>query len=137
MEMSPMRRAASLLVALALVLVWGLGLSWAQEILDRSQAESALKVVPELFVVRPLTAIVALVPTAAFMATLPVTYPWGIDQKAATLLVEKPWEYVGNRPFGAFLLERSVMTGINGQIDQQYSEFLGRTGADRNLLDLR
>ena len=132
-----MRRAASLLIALALFWVWGLGLSWAQEILDRSQAESALKVAPELLVVRPLTAIVALAPTAAFMATLPLTYPLGLDQKAATFLLEKPWEYVGNRAFGAFLLERNVMVGVNGQIDQQYSEFLGRTGADRDLLDLR
>ncbi len=134
-----MQRAARLLMALTLLLTWGLAPTWAQEqeFLDRSPAVSAVKMVPEILVIRPLTGIVALVPTSAFLATLPVTYPLGVSQKAATMLVEKPWEYVGNRPFGVFVQPPSMMAQSNEQIDKQYSEFLGRTGADRDLLDLR
>jgi hypothetical protein len=126
-------------MALTLLLTWGSAPTWAQEqeYLNRSPAASAVKMVPEILVIRPLTGILALVPSAAFVATLPVTYPLGVSQKASTMLMEKPWEYVGNRPFGVFVLPPSMMAQSNKQIDQQYSEFPGRTGADGDLLNLR
>jgi hypothetical protein len=135
-EKNPMQKAC-LLLSLVFLLTWGAGQSCAQETIVRFPAGSAVKMVPELLVIRPVTGVLALVPTSAFIATLPVTYPLGFSQKAASYLVEKPWQYVANRPFGVFLEQQNVMAQSNEQLNKQYSEFLGRTGADRDLLDLR
>ncbi|MDD5640188.1 MAG: hypothetical protein PHX53_00960 [Syntrophales bacterium] len=93
--------------------------------------------VPDLLIVRPLAAIGALITTSAFVATLPVTFPLGKDVKVSTILLEKPWSYVADRPLGVFAPEKSFSQAIDERISTQYQEYYGRVSANRSPLDLK
>jgi hypothetical protein len=93
--------------------------------------------VADIMIVRPLSAIGAVVTTSAFIATLPVTYPLGKDLKMTSPLVEKPWNYAADRPLGVFLPEKSACETISEQINGHYKEYLGRVSADRAPLDIK
>ncbi len=140
-----MRKAASVFLVLALLLVFGeasrvfaqISQSLVEEYDLRSPPASLAKTVPDLILRFPVATFGALLSTSAFLVTLPVVYPAGNYLQVATPMVQNPWNYVSNRPLGVFIPEKSVMKKINEKIDDQYSEFLGRTGANGNLLNLR
>jgi hypothetical protein len=127
----------SVLLATLLVFMMAAGTAAAQELVPHQPPDNPITSVPDLILVRPLAAIGALATSTAFFGTLPITYPLGQDQKVAQFLVDKPWQYVSNRPLGVFVPEPNVAVGIDNKINGQYSEFLGRTGADRNAMNLR
>jgi hypothetical protein len=113
------------------------GISLAQELEQRSPPDSLNKAVPDVILVRPLAAIGGSVTASSFLVVWPFAYVLGKDMQACDLLIEKPWEFVSNRPLGVFVPEKNINASINEKINGQYSEFLGRTGADRSLLNLR
>ena len=127
----------NVLPAMLLVFLLAAGAAGAQELVPRHPPDSLVTSVPDLLLVRPLGAIGALVSSSVFGATLPLTYPLGLDQRVARYLAEKPWEYVSNRPLGVFVPEPNVMLGVDNKINGQYSEFLSRTGADGTITNLR
>lgn len=131
-----MNRKVSLI--LAILTLW----SWSQpclgfELEDEKPPDKLGPSVADFIVVRPLSAIGAAVTTSAFVATLPLTYPLGKDLKMTSPLVEKPWNYAGDRPLGVFLPEKSVCETISEKINGQYKEYLSRVSADRAPVDLK
>lgn len=127
----------SVLLATLLVFMLTAGTIAAQELVPRHPPDNPVTSIPDLILVRPLAAIGALATSAAFLGTLPITYPLGQDHRVAQILVDKPWQYVSNRPLGVFVPEPNVAVNVDNRINGQYSEFLGRTGADRNTMNLR
>jgi hypothetical protein len=85
----------------------------------------------DLMVVRPLFTAGALIPTSAFLATLPVTYTLNRDLQVAQVLVQKPWMYVGDRPLGIFSPGESITTRIDEKISEQYQEYFIQAGVNR------
>jgi hypothetical protein len=127
----------SVLLATLLVFMLAAGTAAAQELVPRHPPDSPVTSAPDLVLVRPLATLGAVVTSSVFGATLPLTYPLGLDQKAVGYLVEKPWEYVANRPLGVFVPEPDITVSIDNRINGQYTEFLSRTGADRTIMNLR
>lgn len=123
---------------LAVLTLW----SWSLpclgfELEDAKPADKFGPSVADITLVRPLSAIGAAVTTSAFLATLPLTYPLGKDLKMVSPLVEKPWNYTGDRPMGVFKPEKSVCEAISEQLNGQYKEYLGRVSADCAPLDIK
>ena len=56
----------------------------------------------DLVVVRPLSIVVSTVSTAFYIITVPITFPAGVSEPAARILVETPWRYTGMRYLGDF-----------------------------------
>lgn len=56
----------------------------------------------DLLVVRPLSIVVSTTSTAFYIVTVPITFPSGISEPAARILVEAPWRYTGMRYIGDF-----------------------------------
>jgi hypothetical protein len=71
---------------------------------DNSQQEhpsTAMKVV-DLVMIRPLSIVVSTACTAVFIGSLPLTFPAGVSEPAARILVEFPWKFTGARYLGDF-----------------------------------
>ena len=56
----------------------------------------------DLFFLRPVGFIGGLATTAVFVIGLPVTYPTDGGYHTLHTFVERPWNYVSNRPLGVF-----------------------------------
>ena len=69
--------------------------------MDREQPTTGMKVL-DLFLVRPLSIIGSSISTAFFLATVPITFPSGVSEPAARIMVEAPWRYTGMRYLGDF-----------------------------------
>ncbi len=69
--------------------------------MDREQPTTGMKVL-DLLLVRPLSIIGSSISTAFFLATVPITFPSGVSEPAARILVEAPWRYTGMRYLGDF-----------------------------------
>ncbi len=68
---------------------------------EESDPSLGLKVV-DLVVIRPVSAGVATISTAFFIATSPLTFIFGVSEPAARVLVEAPWRFTGVRYLGDF-----------------------------------
>lgn len=69
--------------------------------MEREQPTAGMKVL-DLLLVRPLSIVGSTVSTAFYIVTVPVTYPSGVSEAAARILVEAPWRYTGMRYLGDF-----------------------------------
>ena len=69
--------------------------------LEREQPTTGMKVL-DLLLVRPLCIIGSSISTAFFLATAPITFPSGVSEPAARILVDAPWRYTGMRYLGDF-----------------------------------
>ena len=69
--------------------------------MDREQPTTGMKIL-DLLLVRPLSIIGSSISTAFFLATVPITFPSGVSEPAARILVEAPWRYTGMRYLGDF-----------------------------------
>jgi hypothetical protein len=86
----------------------------------------------DLLVARPLLAFGAVVPTAGFLATLPLSYPLNQDLKIAEYLVHRPWTYTADRALGDFIPAKNMARRIDNKISSQYQEYFVRVGANRS-----
>jgi len=96
-----------------------------------------LTTVPDLMIVRPLSAMGAVVTTSLFVATLPLTYPLSQDLKISQTLVERPWTYVSDRPLGVFVPGESIETLVDSTISKQYQDYFVLVGADRSPITMK
>jgi hypothetical protein len=87
--------SAILTITLALTLLHSFALA------EEPGPSVGLKVV-DLVVIRPISAGVATVSTAFFIATSPLTFIFGVSEPAARVLVEAPWRFTGARYLGEF-----------------------------------
>lgn len=67
-----------------------------------SHGESGTSMAADLFFVRPISLVGAIVGAAVFVVTLPFTLPTQSTDEAARELLGKPLEYTFNRPLGDF-----------------------------------
>jgi len=72
----------------------------AQQI-EQEQPTVGMKVL-DLLAVRPLSIVVSAASTALYLVTVPITFPAGVSEPAARILVEAPWRYTGMRYLGDF-----------------------------------
>ena len=56
----------------------------------------------DVAIVRPVSLVVSLVSTGLFLGTLPLTFPTGVGDESAYLLVAAPWRYTAGRYLGDF-----------------------------------
>lgn len=131
-----MNRSKVLILAVLVLWSWSLP-CFGFELEDTKPPDKLGPSVADIILVRPLGAIAAAVTTSAFLATLPVTYTMGKDLKMVSPLMEKPWNYTGDRPLGVFYPEKSVVETINTQMNGYYKEYLGRVSADQPPLDIK
>lgn len=75
-------------------------IAFAEE-MEREQPSTGMKVF-DLLVVRPLSIVGSSLSTAFYLATVPITFPSGVSESAARILVEAPWRYTGMRYLGDF-----------------------------------
>jgi hypothetical protein len=68
---------------------------------EREQPTMGMKVL-DLLVVRPLSIVGSALSTAFYLVTVPITFPSGVSEPAAKILVEAPWRYTGMRYLGDF-----------------------------------
>ncbi len=69
--------------------------------MKREEPTAGMKAL-DLFLVRPLSIVGSTLSTAFFLATVPITFPSGVSEPAARILVEAPWRYTGMRYLGDF-----------------------------------
>ncbi len=69
--------------------------------MEREQPTTGMKVL-DLLLVRPLSIVGSSISTAFFLATAPITFPSGVSEQAARLLVDAPWRFTGMRYLGDF-----------------------------------
>jgi hypothetical protein len=120
-------------VSLILALV-GLGMpvSTLSEELDVHQPPAKFyTAVPDLLLARPALVLGALVPTAGFWATLPLTKMCKQDMKMAEYLVHRPWSYATDRPLGVFA-PSNIIQPIDEKISTQYQDYFIRVGGNRS-----
>ena len=68
---------------------------------ELEQPTAGMKVL-DLLAVRPLSIVVSTASTAFYIVTVPFTFPSGVSEPAARILVEAPWRYTGMRYLGDF-----------------------------------
>lgn len=68
---------------------------------EREQPTTGMKLL-DLLLVRPVSIIGSALATAFYLATVPITFPSGVSEPAARILVEAPWRYTGMRYLGDF-----------------------------------
>jgi hypothetical protein len=102
------------------------------EDLDRQPPAKFYLAGADLLVARPLLAFGAVVPSAGFLATLPLSYPFNQDLKVVEYLVHRPWTYTADRALGDFIPAKNIATCIDNKISSQYQEYLVRVGANRS-----
>jgi len=69
--------------------------------LECEQPTVGMKVL-DLLVVRPVSIVVSAASTAIHIVTVPITFPAGVSEPAARILVEAPWRFTGMRCLGHF-----------------------------------
>ncbi|MGZ6249067.1 MAG: hypothetical protein ACXWMC_05585 [Syntrophales bacterium] len=69
--------------------------------IEREQPTMGMKIF-DLLLVRPLSIVGSALSTGFYLVTVPITYPSGVSEQAARLLVEAPWRYTGMRYLGDF-----------------------------------
>ena len=69
--------------------------------MERERPTTGMKVL-DLLVVRPLSIVGSTLTTAFYLVTAPITFPSGVSEPAARILVEAPWRYTGMRYLGDF-----------------------------------
>lgn len=88
-----------------LVIILCISISFSSSVvandMEREQPTAGMKVL-DLLLVRPLGIFVSTASTAFYVVTVPVTFPSGISEPAARILVEAPWRYTGMRYLGDF-----------------------------------
>lgn len=67
-----------------------------------NSGEDSSDMMADLFIVRPISLVGAVLGTAVFLVTLPFTLPTQSTDEAAKALVGDPFEYTFNRPLGDF-----------------------------------
>lgn len=68
---------------------------------EREQPTTGMKLL-DLLLVRPVSIIGSMLSTGFYLATVPITFPSGVSEPAARILVEAPWRYTGMRYLGDF-----------------------------------
>ncbi len=94
-----MRICKTLVVALSMLILLSSG-AFADGV-EREQPTTGMKVL-DLLVVRPLSIVGSTITTAFYLVTAPITFPSGVSEPAARILVEAPWRYTGMRYLGDF-----------------------------------
>ncbi len=89
-----------LVVVLCIAIPFSFSVAYADGV-EREQPTTGMKVL-DLLVVRPLSIIGSTLATAFYVVTVPITYPSGVSEPAARMLVEAPWRYTGMRYLGDF-----------------------------------
>ncbi len=126
-----MTKALGIFLILALVSL-GMPVSTLSEELDVHQPPTKFyTAVPDLLLARPALVLGALVPTAGFWATLPLTYTFKQDTKLAEYLVHRPWSYATDRPLGVFA-PNNITHRIDQGISSQYQDYFIRVGGNRS-----
>ncbi len=69
--------------------------------MEQEQPAVGMKVL-DLLIVRPLSIVVSSASTVFYAVTVPVTFPAGVSEPAARILVEAPWRFTGMRCLGHF-----------------------------------
>jgi hypothetical protein len=69
--------------------------------MERERPAEGMRIL-DLLVVRPLSIVISTASTAFYIVTVPITYPAGVSESAARVLVEAPWRYTGMRYLGDF-----------------------------------
>ena len=94
-----MRICKTLVMALSILILFSSG-AFADG-MEREQPTAGMKVL-DLLVVRPLSIVGSTLTTAFYLVTVPITFPSGVSEPAARILVEAPWRYTGMRYLGDF-----------------------------------
>jgi hypothetical protein len=108
--------------------------AWGEDGVD---SPGAMATVSDLVVVRPVAAVGSVLSSAVFSVTLPFTYHDNNGFGALGPLVEKPWDFVANRPLGVWQTGESPTQRMNHEMDSRYSGILGRTFADTPPEEIR
>ncbi|RPJ05665.1 MAG: hypothetical protein EHM36_08010, partial [Deltaproteobacteria bacterium] len=101
------RKKIGFVVGFLIITVVFQSAAFAQEARESGKAPGpqrpsvGIKVV-DLLLVRPIAIAVASISTAFCVATLPFTFPAGVSEPSARILVEAPWRYAGGRYLGEF-----------------------------------
>ena len=132
-----MKKIIGLFLTLLLSALGSPALSQDMDLEIHQPPANLLTTVPDLMIVRPLSAMGAVVTTSLFVATLPLTYPLSQDLKISQTLVERPWTYASDRPLGVFIPGESIETQIDSTISKQYQDFFVLVGADRSPLTMK
>ena len=69
--------------------------------MEREEPTGGMKVL-DLLIIRPLSIVGSTASTAFYFVTVPITFPSGLSEPAARILVEAPWRYTGMRYLGDF-----------------------------------
>jgi len=69
--------------------------------MEQEEPTVGMKVL-DLLAIRPLSIVVSSASTAFYIVTVPITFPAGVSERAARILVEAPWRYTGMRYLGDF-----------------------------------
>ncbi len=88
----------SIPILIAMVIALSSPVAYGEEV---GQSNVGMKIL-DLLVVRPLSICVSTASTAFYLATSPITFPAGVSEPAARILVEAPWRYTGARYLGEF-----------------------------------
>jgi hypothetical protein len=96
MHMQRIRRTMAWTLVLA-------GFAWAGE--ARATSHEAVEPgwpdqLADAVLVRPLALVGALASTGVFLGTLPLTFPMGIGDECAHVLMEGPWRFTAGRVLG-------------------------------------
>ncbi len=94
-----MRTCKTLVTALSILILFS-SAAFADG-MEREQPTTGMKVL-DLLVVRPLSIVGSTLSTAFFLVTVPITFPSGVAEPAARILVQAPWRYTGMRYLGDF-----------------------------------
>lgn len=94
-----MRIVKILMIALSIFVLFFTPV-FAQQ-MEQEEPTVGMKVL-DLLVVRPLSIVVSAASTAIHIVTVPVTFPAGVSEPAARILVEAPWRFTGMRCLGHF-----------------------------------
>jgi len=93
------RKRITAILTATLILTLFCSLAMAQD--TKQGPPVGLKIV-DLIILRPISAGVATISTAFFIATSPLTFVIGVSEPSARVLVEAPWRFTGGRFLGDF-----------------------------------
>ena len=100
-----MRICKTLVIALSILILFS-SVAFAdgmerEQPMEREEPTTGMKVL-DLLVVRPLSIVGSTLSTAFYLVTVPITFPSGVSEPAARILVQAPWRYTGMRYLGDF-----------------------------------
>lgn len=132
-----MAKFIGILLSLLMVAFWTPVTAPAEDLENNQPPGKVPAAIVDLMVARPLLAVGALIPTSAFVATLPITYTFHRDLQCSQVLVHHPWTYVADRPLGIFAPGKSVAVRIDDKLSEQYRDYFIQAGADRSPLRIK